>query len=197
MHRGRPKAFERSEALSKAIEVFWEKGFGGAAMSELTTRMGIGRQSLYDTFGDKRRLFLEAVDHYGRERVALLEEVLAAAPTPLTGLRDLFGQLREMAQEKSFCGCMVGNALPELGSADAELQQALAGQLEVMAAALEGCLEAAIAGGELPADRDPRALARGLVATTHGILLLGQSGLDQEFIDDALRVAEERLLGRP
>ena len=63
---GRPKEFDREEALQKAMELFWARGYEGTGMRELLQHMGIGRQSLYDTFGDKRSLFIEALKCYNR-----------------------------------------------------------------------------------------------------------------------------------
>ena len=62
--RGRPRSFDQTEALDAAVLVFWEKGFDGASIEDLTTAMGISRPSLYATFGNKRSLFIEAIDRY-------------------------------------------------------------------------------------------------------------------------------------
>ena len=70
---GRKLAFEREIALSNAMDLFWEKGYHGTGLTELLKRMGIKRQSLYNTFGSKRRLFLEAIAYYGQTVVKTLE----------------------------------------------------------------------------------------------------------------------------
>src|SRR5258707_12763113 len=67
----RPKEFDRDVALRRAIPVFWKKGFARTSAEDLVAAMGIGKQSLYDTFGDKRRLFLEALRTYNSEGVAV------------------------------------------------------------------------------------------------------------------------------
>ncbi|WP_299859646.1 TetR/AcrR family transcriptional regulator [uncultured Roseobacter sp.] len=64
---GRPKKFDRDEALLKAVEVFWKQGYEGASMKLLTDSMGINSPSLYAEFGDKHRLYLEAIDRYAND----------------------------------------------------------------------------------------------------------------------------------
>jgi AcrR family transcriptional regulator len=61
---GRPRAFDKDQALQAAIKVFWEKGYDGASMKDLTIAMGINSPSLYSVFGDKQKLYLEAIDRY-------------------------------------------------------------------------------------------------------------------------------------
>jgi TetR/AcrR family transcriptional repressor of nem operon len=64
MSRGSEKQFDPDIALAKAMEVFWARGYEAASLSKLLELMGIGKKSLYDTFGNKRSLFLKALDHY-------------------------------------------------------------------------------------------------------------------------------------
>ena len=79
--RGRPRAFDRADALQKAMLLFWEKGFQGAAMSELTAAMGINAPSLYACFGSKEALYREAMALYEAGDGAELAAAIAAAPT--------------------------------------------------------------------------------------------------------------------
>src|SRR5260370_8746508 len=85
----RPKEFDREDALRRAIPVFWERGFAGTSTDDLVGAMGIGRQSLYDTFGDKRRLFLAALRTYNTDGVTALLRKLRAGPTPLPPIEPI------------------------------------------------------------------------------------------------------------
>jgi len=67
----RPKEFDQAAALETAMEVFWTRGYEATTMGDLRKAIGIGRQSLYDTFGDKEQLFAAALDQHLRQRVAL------------------------------------------------------------------------------------------------------------------------------
>ena len=92
MTLGRPKEFDRKEALESAMEVFWAKGFEGTSVCDLLDGMGINRGSMYDTFGDKRALFLAAIDHYRQEVAGQLVEGLFAPGSPLENIRKILGE---------------------------------------------------------------------------------------------------------
>ena len=79
--RGRPGSFDREQALDRAMEVFWEKGFEAASLSDLTKAMDINPPSLYAAFGDKEKLFLEAVERYQQQRRRSVTKVFDEAPT--------------------------------------------------------------------------------------------------------------------
>ena len=82
----RPKEFERDAALSEAVGVFAHHGYEGSSTDVLLDAMGISRQSMYDTFGDKRRLYLEALQRYTADSIGDQIRVLNAAPSPMKGL---------------------------------------------------------------------------------------------------------------
>jgi Transcriptional regulator len=81
----RMKEFDRDQALQRAAEVFWSRGYEAASTDELLAAMGIGRQSMYNAFGDKRRLYLEALQYYQAESGAEMFERLRAAASPAGG----------------------------------------------------------------------------------------------------------------
>src|ERR1700745_4494466 len=82
--RGRPRNFDESEALRKATQIFWSKSYDGVAIDDLIAGMGVGRQSLYSTFGDKRTLFLRVLRAYAERKGALAAKALLSPGT----LRD-------------------------------------------------------------------------------------------------------------
>src|SRR5580698_2027100 len=82
----RPREFDREEVLAEAIKVFADHGFGGTSTDALLKAMGISRQSMYDTFGDKRRLYLEALQRYSAGSVSEIIRSLNTGPSPLKGL---------------------------------------------------------------------------------------------------------------
>src|SRR5882724_7701878 len=112
---GRHKEFDREETLHKAMEVFWSRGFEAASIQQLVKHMGINRQSLYDTFGDKHALYLQALDRYheveGRKVFELLEQPGSVKKT----LRQLFESVVEKSlRDRELRGCFMGNAMSEL-----------------------------------------------------------------------------------
>src|SRR5256714_15658440 len=95
----RPKEFDRDEALQKAMEVFWSRGYEAASINDLVKHMGINRQSLYDTFGDKHALYLQALDRYREVEGRKMFELLEQPGSVKKSLRQLF----EGTVEKALC----------------------------------------------------------------------------------------------
>ncbi|MEO1084832.1 MAG: TetR/AcrR family transcriptional regulator [Acidobacteriota bacterium] len=195
--RGRPKTFDRDEALEAALAVFWEKGFGGTAIGDLTGAMGIGRQSLYDTFGDKHSLYLEALRRYGDFRVGAAKDVLEAPDgTPFENLEAFFGLWKAEAMECT-AGCMMVNGSTELGATD----MAAARVLEKAMARIEGLVrelfERARAAGELSDLGTPRTFARLVMDAGHGLAARSRLGLDEDDVDDTLGLLMRIVRRRP
>ena len=80
--RGRPRSFDELEALEKATQVFWSKGYDGVTIDDLVAGMGVGRPSLYAVFGDKRTLFLRVLRAYAERKGARAAKALLS-PQPL------------------------------------------------------------------------------------------------------------------
>ena len=93
---GRPREFKEQEALSQAMEVFWHKGYEGTSVQDLLEGMGINRGSMYDTFGDKRTLFLKAVEYYRSHVVSRLVAKLAVPGSPLGNIRRTLSDVDPM-----------------------------------------------------------------------------------------------------
>ncbi|GAA1388446.1 TetR/AcrR family transcriptional regulator [Kitasatospora putterlickiae] len=160
MARGRPRTFDRAAALRQATMLFWQYGYEGTSVAELTKRMGINAPSLYSAFGDKRALFDEVVETYGRSfgsfvAVALEEETTA---------REAFARvLREAAaaytDPEHPAGCLVISATTNVSPKDDEVADAMR---ELRRSNLDGFrerVEADVAAGRLPAGTDAHALA--------------------------------------
>src|ERR1700749_792118 len=111
----RHKEFARDEALHRAMEVFWSRGYEAASVGDLVKHMGINRQSLYDTFGDKHSLYLQALDRYREVEGGKLFELLESSGSVRGALRRLFEGVVECSLgggERR--GCFVGNAMSEM-----------------------------------------------------------------------------------
>src|SRR5580698_5260853 len=114
----RPREFDREEALDRATRAFWAKGYASTSTEDLLTAMNIGRQSLYNAFGDKRKLYLEALERYQRESNAGHLERLKNSASPLGGIEALLLGLIADDDDIRALGCMGVNAVSEFGSAD-------------------------------------------------------------------------------
>src|SRR5258706_1118242 len=117
----RPREFDRDEALDRATRAFWAKGYASTSTGDLLAAMNIGRQSLYNTFGDKRKLYLEVLKRYQQASNAGHLERLNGGASPLQGIEALmFGLIAEDDSVRAL-GCMGVNAVCEFGTADQDL----------------------------------------------------------------------------
>src|SRR5258707_13232979 len=110
----RPKEFESEVALRHAIQGFWKKGFARPSAEDLVAAMGIGKQSLYDTFGDKRPLFLEALRTYNSEGVAVFVKRVAGGAARIAAIEGVLVELANEQPHRRALGCMGVNSICEL-----------------------------------------------------------------------------------
>lgn len=185
----RPKEFDRDEALHKAMEVFWSRGYEAASIRDLVEHMGINRQSLYDTFGDKHALYLHALDRYRDVETRKLFELLERTNSVKKALRRLFADVID----GSLCqgqrrGCFMGNAMSEL----AGRCHATAARTSSNMAAVEDAFHRALLrgkkNGELKGVRDPRAVARFLCCNLQGLMLMAKATHDHEPLADIVKI---------
>lgn len=115
--RGRPRRFDRELALEQAMRVFWEKGYDGAQLTDLTQAMGINPPSFYAAFGSKAQSFCEAVEHYIRTVGSVPMRAMQAAPATRDGMRAMLEGSIDVALSSSSGGCLlilgVTNHLPD------------------------------------------------------------------------------------
>src|SRR5713226_9548064 len=120
----RPKAFDRTEMLDKAMELFWCRGYEATSIHDLLEYLGINRQSLYDTFGDKHTLFLEALQRYEKRGKASMVATLEGVGSGKEAIERVFrNTIQSYAQARPRCGCFVVNSTIELAPHDPEVAQ--------------------------------------------------------------------------
>jgi TetR/AcrR family transcriptional repressor of nem operon len=180
----RPKTFSESDALEKALDAFWQHGYQGVGLTELLSEMGIARQSLYDTFGNKRQLFIKTIEHYRNTRLASAIALLERGGSPIENVRDVVRFFERLALDKRARGCLVANSLVEVGSQDSEIRELLAETLGMLESAIAKALRRAQRAGELPAGRSPRALARALTNALVGMAVTGKLRQSKDTVRD-------------
>lgn len=185
----RPKEFDRDEALLAAIGAFAEQGYGATSTDTLLRAMGISRQSLYDTFGDKRRLYLEALQRYNADSVAELILALHGGAATLKSLEAALMALAARWSAQPALGCMGVTAICEFGRADAEVAALgdMAGR--TLLSALERLFSDAKAGGALGAEVEPRSAAQFVAATLSGMRVAARGGASLETLRGIVRLA--------
>jgi AcrR family transcriptional regulator len=173
---GRPREFDRAKALEDAMRAFWAGGYERTGLPELQDAMGIGRQSLYNAFGEKRALFLEALDHYGTTQFRWLHERLAAPGPGLDNVRAVLGAWVDAVTAPGFRGCLVCNSTVEFGR-DEEVTAITGRHNAAIEASFHAALERAWEAGEIRPGTDTRALALFLANLGQGLALQGRGGL--------------------
>jgi TetR/AcrR family transcriptional repressor of nem operon len=178
----RPKAFDRAEALTAAKAVFWKKGYDATTTDDLRHAMSIGRQSLYDSFGGKRPLYLEVLQRYNTERVIAQITDLRSAKSPLTGIRNLLLALAKEPEEKRKLGCLGVAAICAFGDQDSEVAAITHASSVVLGSALEEVLRKAKKMGEVKPFLDERAVAYFLQSTLVGMKVTAKAGASPEVL---------------
>ncbi len=175
----RPKEFDQEKALRRAIVTFSQKGFAATSTDDLMQAMDIGRQSMYGTFGDKRALFLKALEVYSRENTAAIIVELQKPGPPLANVRNALMQFAKRKDLSSTDGCMGINTICEFGLQDREILQVMRGAGMNLRRALLATLRRAQREGELSADTRIDALADFFVATLAGIRVAAKAGMSR------------------
>lgn len=173
----RPKKFDRDTALGEAIKAFSDRGFEGTSTDALLLRMGISRQSMYDTFGDKRRLYLEALQRYFGTSTAEIIGTLHAHASPAKGLQAALLALAMRPADQSRDGCLGVSAISEFGRSDAEISAITDAAAEALLAALETVIRKGQDAGELTRDIDARHAARLMSVTLSGLKVSARAGV--------------------
>jgi len=190
----RPKAFDTQAALTRAMELFWEQGYAATSMEQLTGVMGISRQSLYDTFGDKHRLFLAAMDAYCAMLEAAMLGPLVAPDAGLQALHDTaMGIVDFLIQFPKRRACLMANTTLELAPHDAVVAVKVRRHMANMEAAFRHALVNARARGEIAAAADVDALARYLVGMAHGLMVMAKSGASREMLTEMVATSAAAL----
>ena len=185
--RGRPRSFDELEALEKAIQVFWSKGYDGVTIDDLVDGMGVGRPSLYAVFGDKRTLFLRALRAYAEKKGALAAKALLSPQALRASLASFMRQAVEFSTEEgSAVGCLIVCVAPVVDDAEVRqfVQKATAGAV----AMVERRFRDGIGAGEIPSDFPVAARARQVIDLVHGLTMRAKMGSTRKTL---LRDAEE------
>ena len=175
MAPGPRKAFDPEEALERARDVFWQRGYDGAGIRELEKELGIGRKSLYDTFGGKRELYLKALRQYADTVIArICTRLEDQGSSAIDNLERVLQRLQAHHGSGESFGCLLGVAVAQVDRQDIELVEILRSYLLRMEAVLERTVRRAQAEGTLRTDLHPKDVARNLVALVQGMALLGR-----------------------
>lgn len=186
----RPQAFVREEVLDAAIRCFWLRGFETTSIRDLTAEMGIHGPSLYNAFGDKRGLFIEALQRYAactmRERITRLEELAS----PIAAIHAFFQELIEKSlADPEHRGCMIVNAALDVAAHDEGIRAIVSDLLGEIEGFFRRAVTAANRGGLAPRRLDPEDMGRLFLGIVIGIRVLARTGAGRDALEGVARPA--------
>jgi AcrR family transcriptional regulator len=191
---GRPRAFDFDKALDGALQVFWEKGYEGTSLADLTKAMGINRPSLYAAFGNKEALFRKALDRYTSGPAAYVSEALDK-PTARGVVERLLGGAADLlTNPRNPRGCLMVHGALSCGNAADSIRQDLITRRARTEAALRHRFKRAKSQGDLPPDSEPGDLARYVATVAQGMAVQAAGGASR---NELLRVVETVLRAWP
>ena len=183
--RGRPREFDVEEALAAALHVFWEKGYEGASLTDLTEAMGITRPSLYAAFGNKEDLFKRALDLYEREKLAYVGRALEAPTARQVAQRLLEGTIENITSECP--GCLGVITSVSCRSPDSPIREDIRQRTHSVREVVVHRMQRAIDEGDFATPVEAEAMTSYLMALLQGISVQAGAGARR---DDLQKVAE-------
>jgi len=180
---GRPREFDEEAALEAAMDAFWAKGYEATSMADLCNCTGLHKGSLYQAFGDKHKLFMNALHHYADSEFHETTAVAFKLESPLARIRAVVGKICEDASSDK--GCMMINSMVELAPHDAEVKAALKGFGGQRMQIITETIAQAQALGEIKVKTDPYKLARQLMMTLAGGAAMVKGLLEPHEITEA------------
>ncbi|MGJ7614672.1 MULTISPECIES: TetR/AcrR family transcriptional regulator [unclassified Variovorax] len=175
---GRPRGFDRDQALTRALDVFWRRGYELAPVAELCSAMGINPPSLYAAFGNKSKLFLEAVDFYEHRYWDATWEALEVEPDIHQAVANFFdASARILLSPQAPCGCLVALAAVSVSDASVEVREAIDALRREGKALFVKRLKRAVKEGQLPAQTELKSLAGALNTMLEGLSIQARDGL--------------------
>lgn len=178
--KGRPLSFDREVALGQAMLLFWQHGYEATSLKDLTSALGVPPSSIYSAFGDKKGLFLEAVDHYLSGPVTS-ETIIAQAATARDAARELM-----LAAATGFTGtdmpkgCLLASSAISCSDGAAEVKEELAVRRRAIESLLTQRIDEAIRSREIPNTSDAESLAAHTMAVIQGMSTLARDGAKRE-----------------
>lgn len=190
--KGRPLSFDRETALHQAMLLFWRHGYEATSLNDLTVALNVKPSSIYTVFGDKRRLFLDAVGHYLSGPVTSQSIIADAANARDAAEGLLVASATGFTGEDTPAGCLLATSAISCSNSASDVQAELA----VIRRGIEACLRdkivSSIDAGLMPAESDPEVLAAHTMAVIQGMSTLARDGASRDkllrLVDAAMKV---------
>jgi len=186
----RIKAFNKEEVLKKAVDLFWAQGYNATSANDLVNHLGLSRSSLYDTFGDKRQLFLLSLEQYHNKIIGQMISFIENSDDIRATLVSLFEFIIDQdIASKVPKGCFMVNSAIELSAFDPEIAVIVNANQRSVEHALEMALEKARQNGQLRASYNPDSLSKFFFNTISGIRVAIRSKQDPKALKEIVKVS--------
>lgn len=178
--KGRPLSFDREAALHQAMLLFWEHGYEATSLNDLTTTLGIKPSSIYTVFGDKKRLFLEAVARYTSGPITS-DSIISQSMTAQDAAEGLMqAAVQGFTGEQTPKGCLLASSTISCSAAANDVQKELANIRMGIETQLKEKVVADMQAGRIPSNSDAEALAAHILAVIQGLSTLARDGASRE-----------------
>lgn len=190
----RPREFDPSDALNRAMMLFWQRGYTNASMADIVQATGVSRYGLYNEFGDKQDLFLKCVEHYANTSIDRALSPLEQANSSLVEIHAYFADLlTALKSEEIPLGCLIGNTAMLAIDETAVLELINAHYIRLKNA-FANILQNSMEQGVLAVDSDIDALADYLVGIANGYLVCIRASMTTEAVQNYIQTALERFV---
>ncbi|WP_030570791.1 TetR/AcrR family transcriptional regulator [Streptomyces aureocirculatus] len=185
----RTREFDTEAAVSRAMELFWTRGYEATSVRDLTQHLGIGQGSLYAAFGDKDGLYRAALEHYRTTLAAAALRDLEEGADARSAIRTLLTERVRIAVGHDGRGCLAVNAACERLPEDASIRRIVRDMQDASREALAEVLRVAVERGDIAPRHDPRTLAAFLVTVLNGLLVSSKVTPDLHALEPVVEVA--------
>lgn len=185
----RTKDFDENEVLTKAIQIFWHKGYNGTSMQDLVDGLGISRSSLYDTYTDKHTLFVKALESYQNSGAAKIQELIDQSVSAKQAVKTLLEfTINDLLCDEQQKGCFMVNSEVEVAPHDAEVGNLICRNDQQMEDAFFQVIQKGKDNGEIKNQLDARALSRFIFNAVKGMQVTAKSTTDKAVFDDIINL---------
>jgi len=177
----RAKTFEKDVVLSKAMELYWDKGYYATSVQDLVSHLGINRASLYATFGNKKQLFFQSLELYCSTNKKSTLQFLENQKNIKEGFKKLFeATIKDSINDKKNKGCFVVNSTTELVPKDNQLMRSLLNNKKSFEQIFYQSLKRGQENGEIPKGKDIKTIASIIYTFFSGIMIIAKIDPNQE-----------------
>ena len=184
----RPREFKTMEALGKAMDVFWSKGYEATTLCDLLDAMDLSKSSFYDTFGSKHEVFLDSIEHYKKTMTSQITGVASLEQPARKLIESLFDRaVSRITEEGGQRGCFLNNCSVEVALHDPQAAKLIDGGIGLVEDTFFALVERGQREGDIASDKEARALARFLTSSLNGLMVIAKTNPDPEGLADIAR----------